>query len=81
MQYTVGVDGMMCGMCEAHIQDAIRKAFPDAAKVKASRKKGNVTFISDGDVTEDLCKKTIENTGYTFTGYEASEKVKRGLFG
>ena len=25
---TVQVDGMMCGMCEAHVNDAVRKAFP-----------------------------------------------------
>ena len=29
---TVKIDGMMCGMCEAHICDAIRKAFPFANK-------------------------------------------------
>ena len=23
-QTTVGVDGMMCGMCEAHVNDAVR---------------------------------------------------------
>ena len=27
-KYTVEVNGMMCGMCEAHVNDAIRKAFP-----------------------------------------------------
>ena len=25
---TIKVDGMMCGMCEAHVSDAIRKAVP-----------------------------------------------------
>ena len=24
---TLEIDGMMCGMCESHINDAIRKAF------------------------------------------------------
>lgn len=24
---TVGIEGMACGMCEAHINDAVRKAF------------------------------------------------------
>ena len=24
---TVKVDGMMCGMCEAHINDAVRRAY------------------------------------------------------
>ena len=26
-KYTVQVDGMMCGMCESHVNDAVRKAF------------------------------------------------------
>ena len=35
-QTTVGVDGMMCGMCEAHVNDAVRKAFP-VKKVRQMR--------------------------------------------
>ena len=27
-KYTVQVNGMMCGMCESHVNDAVRKAFP-----------------------------------------------------
>ena len=34
----VSVDGMACGMCEAHINDAIRAAFP-VKKVTSSRAK------------------------------------------
>ena len=26
---TLKIDGMMCGMCEAHVCDAVRKAVPD----------------------------------------------------
>ena len=25
-QITLGIDGMMCGMCESHINDAVRNA-------------------------------------------------------
>lgn len=25
---TLKIDGMMCGMCESHVNDAIRNAFP-----------------------------------------------------
>ena len=39
VQITVGVDGMACSMCEAHVSDAIRKAFP-VKKVTASHTKG-----------------------------------------
>ena len=35
----IRIDGMMCGMCEAHICDAIRSAVP-VKKVSASHGKG-----------------------------------------
>ena len=35
IETTVKVDGMMCGMCEAHVSDAIRGALP-VKKVTAS---------------------------------------------
>ena len=34
-QITLHIDGMMCGMCEAHVNDAVRKAIP-VKKVKSS---------------------------------------------
>ena len=37
-KYTVEVNGMMCGMYEAHINDAVRKACP-VKKVHSSRAK------------------------------------------
>ena len=43
-KYTVEVNGMMCGMCEAHVNDAVRKACP-VKKVSSSRSK-NQTVIS-----------------------------------
>lgn len=35
---TAEIHGMMCGMCESHVNDAIRKAF-DVRKVSVSRRK------------------------------------------
>ena len=37
-QITVGVDGMQCGMCEAHINEAVRGAFK-VKKVTSSHSK------------------------------------------
>ena len=54
---TIKVDGMMCGMCEAHVSDAIRKAVPEAKKVKASRAKKEATFISDEQPDPALMEK------------------------
>ena len=28
LKITAKVDGMMCGMCESHINDAVRRVFP-----------------------------------------------------
>ena len=35
-KYTIEVTGMMCSMCESHVNDAVRKAFP-VKKVTSSR--------------------------------------------
>ncbi len=78
---TVRIDGMMCGMCEAHIADTIRRAFPFAKKVSASRKNGQATFLTDSAVDEDLLKKAITDTGYTFVSVSSEEYRKRSLFG
>ena len=78
---TVIIDGMMCGMCEAHICDTIRRAFHDAKKVSASRKSGEATFLYDGSPDEEALKKAIADTGYTFVSVSSEEYKKRGLFG
>ena len=59
MKVTLKIEGMACGMCEAHVCEPIRKAVPDAKKVKASKRKGTATFA-----------KAIEETGYTCTGMD-----------
>ena len=78
---TVRIDGMMCGMCEAHIADTIRVAFPDAKKVKASRVHGEATFITESGVDEARLKKAVDDTGYTFVSVSSEPYKKRGLFG
>ena len=39
IKITMKIDGMSCGMCEAHINDAIRKVF-SVKKVASSHRKG-----------------------------------------
>ncbi|MEE3488315.1 MAG: heavy metal-associated domain-containing protein [Bulleidia sp.] len=80
---TVKVDGMMCGMCEAHIQDTIRNTVPDAAKVKADRKKKTAVFLTDNVPEEKVIRRAINKTGYTYVGMsveEAQEKKGFSLF-
>ena len=75
------IEGMMCGMCEAHICDAIRKAVPSAKKVTASRSKGEASFISEESVAPDVLKTAIDATGYACLSVESAPYRKRGLFG
>ena len=81
IKHTVKIDGMMCGMCEAHINDTIRKAFPDAKKVSASRKNGEAVFLTEGEINPDTLKSAIEETGYAFISYKSEPHKKHGLFG
>ena len=77
---TVKVDGMMCGMCESHVNDAVRKAF-QVDKVSSSHSKGETTLITDATVDEARLKAAINATGYEVKGItsEPYEK-KKGLF-
>ena len=78
---TVKIDGMMCGMCESHICDTIRKAVPSAKKVKASRAKKEATFLTDDDIDPQVVEKAVKDTGYDFLGISSEPYTKRGLFG
>ena len=77
---TMKIDGMMCGMCEAHVCDAIRNAVPAAKKVTASRSKKEASFLTDEAVDTDRLKAAIDATGYTSLGIESAPYEKKGLF-
>ena len=77
---TLKIEGMSCGMCEAHICDTIRKAFPGANKVLASHGKGRASFLSENKVPETQLKAAIDATGYTCLSVETATYDKKGLF-
>ena len=84
LDFTIGllkIEGMMCGMCEAHICDAIRKAVPSAKKVIASRSKGEASLMTEEVVDADALKAAIEATGYSCLSVESAPYEKKGLFG
>ena len=58
------IPDMACSMCEAHINDAVRKAF-DVIKVKSSHKKGETVIISKEPIDQEKLAKVISDTGYT----------------
>lgn len=76
---TAEIEGMMCPMCEAHVQDAIRNGF-QVKKVKASHKKGNAVIVSENPIEEEQLKNVVDQTGYTIKSV-ISEPYKKTLFG
>ena len=77
---TVEVDGMMCGMCESHVNDAIRKAFK-VKKVNSSHTKSRTVIESEEALNEDALRKAITETGYEVKGITSETFEKKGLFG
>jgi copper chaperone CopZ len=80
IQTTIGVDGMMCEMCEAHINDVIRRTF-SVKSAKADRKKKRCVVVSEEPLDETAVREAIEKTGYEFTSIASEPYQKKGLFG
>lgn len=79
-KYTIQVSGMMCGMCEAHINDALRRAFP-VKKVNSSRSNGQTVLISEAELDEQALRDAINATGYQAGQVDKEPWQKKGLFG
>lgn len=75
---TLGIDGMMCGMCESHINDTVRKSF-DVKKVTSSHSKGVTEIISESPIDEEKLKAAIGETGYTVTSVKSEPYEKKGF--
>ncbi len=63
IKVTMKIDGMSCGMCEAHINDAIRKVF-SVKKVASSHRKGITELLIQDPVDTQLLKHAVEECGY-----------------
>ena len=79
VKYIVKIDGMMCGHCEAHVNDAIRNNF-SVKSVSSSRTKKETEIIAEKELDEAKIESVIKETGYTFLGITKEPYVKKGLF-
>lgn len=77
---TIEVGGMMCGMCESHVNDAVRNAMT-VKKVTSSRGKRETVVITDNEPDTDALRAAISATGYEVGEIKTEPYVKRGLFG
>lgn len=79
VQITVEVRGMQCGMCEAHVNDAIRKAFP-VKKITSSHAKHQTVIVAEQEIDEQKLKDVIDQTGYEAGAVRQEPYEKKGLF-
>ncbi|MGN0521057.1 MAG: heavy-metal-associated domain-containing protein [Eubacterium sp.] len=76
---TLKIDGMACEMCEAHINDAVRKAFK-IKKVTSYHRKGTTEIIAESKIDEADLKNAVEATGYRILSVSYEPYEKKGLF-
>ena len=79
IRYIIAVDGMQCGMCEAHVNEAIRKSFP-VKKVASSHSKKQTVLLAQSPIDEDALKQTIRQAAYTALSVRSEPYEERGLF-
>ncbi len=76
---TLKIDGMMCGMCESHVNDVIRKNFK-IEKVTSSHSKNETKIIVNEPISLEQLKQVIDPTGYKILDYKIEEYQKKNIF-
>ena len=82
IQTTLTIDGMACNMCEAHVNDAIRRVC-QVKKVSSSYKKGTTEILSEAPLETSLLHQALDGSGYRILRIESRpvEKKRFSLFG
>lgn len=79
VKITAQVTGMQCGMCEAHINDVVRRTF-FVRKVTSSHSKGQTVIITEQDIDDERLKKAIHDIGYEVTSVRREPYEQKGGF-
>lgn len=77
---TVEIEGMMCAMCEAHMDEGFRKSFSFIKKVNSSHSDKQTVIITPEDISDEKLKETVEKNGYKFISAKRETYEKKGLF-
>lgn len=80
VEIKMGVEKMMCSMCESHISNAIRQ-IQGVKSVKTSRKQKNTCIIAENNVDIEQIKKTLTSLGYDAGEVSVSDYTPKGFFG
>lgn len=79
VEITLKIEGMMCGMCESHLNEAVRSALP-VKSVASSRKTGETVIVAKEDIPDEELRRVIGGTGYELKGITRRPYEKKGLF-
>ena len=80
MTKVMRVEGMMCGMCESHVAQALRNV-PGVEKASASRSKREARVVCGPEVTDEALLAAVNATGYEASDVrEEPDRPKKGLF-
>ena len=80
VKITVGIEGMACDMCEAHINEAVRNAF-QVKKVTSSHTKKQTVILAEKDIPEQELKSGVAKAGCDAVSVSSEPYEKKGLFG
>ena len=72
------VDGMACGMCETHVNDAVRRVFP-VKKVTSSHAKGRTEILAEQPLDEEQLQAAVSAGGYTVKAVQTEPYEKKGF--
>ena len=79
VKITVGIDGMACSMCEAHINEAVRNAF-SVKKVTSSHTRKETVILAEREIPGPALRKVIAEAGYDVMSVNWAPYEKKGLF-
>lgn len=80
VKITIGVEGMKCAKCEAHMDETIRTMF-SVEKVTSSHENKETVILSEEDIPDDKLNEAVAGAGYQLTGIAREPYEKKGLFG
>ena len=79
VRITMRIEGMACGMCEAHINEAVRNAFR-VKKVTSSHTKKQTVILAEQEIPEQELKNVVAEAGYDVVSVDSLPYEKKGLF-
>ena len=75
----LNIKGMACPMCEAHINDTVRRQFT-VDKVTSSHKEGQTVILTKQDIDDGALTRAVAETGYELQGIAREPYEKKGFF-